>query len=143
MVSNLGKIVLFTATSNCRISPLKSIFCHNFQCRTQQPVCYSLIKMSVIATNAMPVVEKDIDLSKEKQLRKIFFMKFTDIKMINQGSDVKPESKASPCRYLNGKMYNVNGDMYKLQIYFKHKVLLPNMEWWLTLGQLLQWAFFM
>jgi hypothetical protein len=75
--------------------------------------------MSDIATNAMPVVEKDIDLSKEKQLRKIFFMKFTDIKMINQGSDVKPESKASPCRYLNGKMYNVNGDMYKLQIYFK------------------------
>ena len=61
----------------------------------------------------------DVDLPKEKQLRKMFFMKFKDILMLNQETDVKPESKAAPCRYLNGKMYNVNGDMYKLQIYFK------------------------
>jgi hypothetical protein len=50
---------------------------------------------------------------------KIFFLKFKDITMSNAGPDVKDGSKAAPCRYLNAKMFNIEGDLIKLQIYFK------------------------
>ena len=65
-------------------------------------------------------------IEKKKQMRgplgKVFFLKFKDILMINAGKDIKENSTAEPCRYLNAKMYNIEGKMYKLQIYFKRQL---------------------
>jgi len=78
--------------------------------------------MSERVTNESTEMIMKTTVKLEGDLNKIFFLKFKDIQMVNAGPDIKPGSKAATCRYLNGNMYNIQGDMYKLQIYFKRPI---------------------